>query len=451
MLPEKYISYYFIKFIRPIWYFHLKPYNEVNNVWVEYEQLSILEKELVQYDQKYSNQALSNWDASYQALMKGIVKQVRNNSQTKEIKLLPIDIYRFVRKYHKKIWLYSTFIQRLFSFSNPINELIGFWQTRQVKNINLFHSHYEYDEYRDYDSLLIKSNPLVSIIIPTFNRYESLNRVLEDLQKQFYTHFEVIVIDQSKFYQNEFYNKFNFKYHIIRQKEPALWRARNSGIEFAKSEYLLFLDDDSRIAPNLISEHLKCLDFFKVDISSGVSISRVGAKVPENYYFFRWSDQLDTGNVLIKKKVFEKCGLFDEQFEKMRLGDGEFGARAYLNGFNNISNPNASREHLKIAKGGLRDMGHWDAFRPKKFFSPRPVPSVLYFYRKYWGNKSAILSLIYSIPISFCPYFMKGKKAGYFMSITIFIIFFPIILLQIISVWNVSTKMLRTGDKIKFI
>ena len=266
MLPEKYISYYFIKFISPIWYFHLKPYNEVNNVWIEYEQLSIQEKELVQYDQKYSNQALSNWDASYQALMKGIVKQVRNNSQTKEIKLLPIDIYRFVRKYHKKIWLYSTFIQRLFSFSNPINELIGFWQTRQVKNINLFHSHYEYDEYRDYDSLLIKSNPLVSIIIPTLNRYESLNKVLEDLQKQVYVHFEVIVIDQSNPFHKEFYNRFNFKYHIIRQEEPALWRARNSGIKSAESEFILFLDDDSEIAQDWIAEHIKCMDYFNADI-----------------------------------------------------------------------------------------------------------------------------------------------------------------------------------------
>ena len=55
MLPEKYISYYFMKFVRPIWYFHLKPYDGENKVWVEYEQLSIQEKELVQYDQKYSN------------------------------------------------------------------------------------------------------------------------------------------------------------------------------------------------------------------------------------------------------------------------------------------------------------------------------------------------------------------------------------------------------------
>jgi len=451
LIPRKNISYIFLIHFRPIWYFHLKPYDGKNNVWVEYEQLTAQEQELITYDYYYSSCELSNWDASYQALMKGLIKQTRNNIYIDEIKLFPVDIYRFIRKYHKNIWLYLTFILRLLSLYNPIYEFIGLWKTRKIKKADLLHTHYDYGEFSDNDSSLIKSNPLLNIIIPTFNRYESLNNLLKDLEGQIYTHFEVIIIDQSHPFQKEFYNKFNLKHHVIRQMEPALWRARNSGIESAKSEYLLFLDDDSRIESNWILEHLKCMDYFQADISSGVSISKVGAKVPENYYYFRWSDQLDTGNVLINKKVFEKCGLFDEQFEKMRLGDGEFGARAYLNGFNNISNPNASREHLKIAKGGLRDMGHWDAFRPKKFFSPRPVPSVLYFYRKYWGNKSAILSLIYSIPISFCPYFMKGKKAGYFMSITIFIIFFPIIVLQIISVWNVSTKMLRTGDKIKFI
>ena len=44
-------------------------------------------------------------------------------------------------------------------------------------------------------------------------------------------------------------------------------------------------------------------------------------------------------NVLIKKVVFDKCGLFDRQFEKQRMGDGEFGTRIYLSGFKNISNP----------------------------------------------------------------------------------------------------------------
>ena len=234
------------------------------------------------------------------------------------------------------------------------------------------------------------------------------------------------MIDQSKPFQKELYNNLNFRNHIIRQEEPALWKARNSGIKSAKSEYLLFLDDDSRIAQDWIVEHIKCMDYFQADISSGVSISKMGAKVPENYSFFRWSDQLDTGNVLIKKKVFEKCGLFDRQFEKMRMGDGEFGVRAYINGFKNISNPKAPREHLKTAEGGLRDMGHWDAFRPKNIFGPRPVASVLYFWRKYWGNKAAILSCINTMPFSINPYFLKGKLKGYIISIILVLSLFPL-------------------------
>jgi len=446
---EKHISYPFMKYVRPIWYFHLKPHDSENSVWSEYKQLSKKEKELIQYDEDYSNLVLSKWDASFQALMRGLIKQVGNDIPSENIELIPADIYRFMRKYHKKIWLYVTFFQRLINLYNPIYELVGLLKTRHVKQINLFEKHYVYKDYFNFESQLIRSKPLVNIIIPTLNRYEALNNLLQDLEKQTYTNFELIVIDQSHPFHKEFYNIFNLRCHIIRQEEPALWKARNSGIIYSDSEYLLFLDDDSRVAPNLLSEHLKCLDYFQADISSGISISRVGAKVPENYYFFRWGDQLDTGNVLIKKKVFEKCGLFDEQFEKMRMGDSEFGVRAYLNGFKNISNPKSSREHLKIAKGGLREMGHWDAFRSKNIFSPRPVPSVLYLYRKYWGTKTAILEIMHSIPLSFCPYYLKGKRTGYILSLAVFILLWPFIMVLMISSFKLSTRMLNSVNRLK--
>ena len=438
-----------MKYIRPIWYFHAIPYKKGSSVWVEYKKLSTREKKIIYYDKEYSNNKLSNWDASYQALMKGIVKLSQNNILVEDIDLLPADIYRFTRKYHKNIWLYVTFFQRLFSLFNPISEFIGLWQTRHVQKYNLFHAHYVYDEYPDYDSSLIKSNPLLSIIIPTYNRYEPLNNLLKDLEEQTYTNFEVILIDQSNPFQKELYNNLNFRYHIIRQEDPALWKARNRGIKSAKSEYLLFLDDDSRIAPDWILEHLKCLDYFQVDISSGVSKSLIGAKIPENYSFFRWSDQLDTGNVLITRKVFEKCGLFDEQFEKMRMGDGEFGVRAYLNGFKNISNPKAPREHLKIAQGGLRDMGNWDAFRPNNIFAPRPVPSVFYFWRKYWGNKTALLSCIMTIPFALLPYKYKSTFGGSIISCFLFILLLPIIIFQVSYAWVKSTNMIKKGPVIE--
>lgn len=101
-------------------------------------------------------------------------------------------------------------------------------------------------------------------------------------------------------------------------------------------------------------------------MSSGVSLSTVGAEIPENYSYFCWSSQLDTGNVLLKKDIFRKIGLFDRQFEKQRMGDGEYGLRAYLAGYKNISNPKAKRIHLKVSQGGLRVKGgSWDAWRPK--------------------------------------------------------------------------------------
>ena len=187
-------------------------------------------------------------------------------------------------------------------------------------------------------------------------------------------------------------------------------------------------DDDSRVESDWIKNHIKCLDFFNADISSGVSISIVGARVPDNYSFFKYSEQLDTGNVLIKRNVFKAIGLFDIQYEKQRMGDGEYGLRAFLFGFKNISNPYAKRLHLKAGTGGLRQMGSWDGFRPKKWFSPRPIPSVLYQFRKYYGVKMTIYSLLKTVPPSiinfllFIQKYLKHKNRVFIKRISISII-----------------------------
>src|SRR5690606_34012180 len=153
------------------------------------------------------------------------------------------------------------------------------------------------------------------------------------------------------------------------------------------------------------------------DLSSGVSLSVVGAEVPPHYNYFRWSDQLDTGNVLLKKDIFRKIGLFDRQFEKQRMGDGEFGLRAYLAGYKNVSNPKAKRVHLKVGQGGLRQMGSWDGWRPKKWNAPRPVPSILYLSRKYHGDKLSKLWIIPHILPSIIPYRFKNKKSLKLLSV----------------------------------
>ena len=399
---------------------------------------------------KYSDKCISDWDISFQRISMGSITEIIGLSSLEfEKKINPNDLYHFIKKYFKNKWIVIVFIQRLLTFNNPLSDLIAIWNSRNTRKINLYNQEYEYVTYPSFTSKLISDLPLVSIIIPTFNRYNVLASLLADLEKQNYSNFEVLIIDQSWDFNEEFYKRYKYKINIIRQKTPALWRARNKGIETANSDLLLFLDDDSRLRPDWLFEHLKCIDYFKADISSGISKSKIGAKIPENYSYFRLSDQLDTGNVLIKKEVFIKCGLFDEKFEKMRMGDGEFGVRSFLNGFKNISNPKAYHEHLKIKYGGLRYWGHWDAYRSKNILAPRPIPSVLYLYRKYWGNDATLFQLLQSIPLSYTPYRLKSRMWGYILSLCIFFLFFPIVILQTISSWRTSSKMLNGNSQIK--
>ena len=77
------------------------------------------------------------------------------------------------------------------------------------------------------------------------------------------------------------------------------------------AQLFLLFDDDSRVEIDWITNHIKGLDLYDAAISSGQSISKAGQALPENYRYFRVSDLLDTGNVLIKREVFEGIGLFD--------------------------------------------------------------------------------------------------------------------------------------------
>ena len=254
------------------------------------------------------------WDASFQALNKGIINKNANFNCKLDVEYSTEDIYRFIRKYYKHIWLIYVLIIRIVFKRKPLQEIKYYFLSRDAKQEHLFQPIFHYDDFDSF-SPNIDNNSLISIIIPTLNRYDALSSLLIDLEAQKYNKFEVIIIDQSDDYNEQFYEDFNLDINLIRQKEKALWKARNRGIIESKTDLLVFLDDDSRIENDWIYQHIKCTYYFHADISAGISISKVGSKVPENYSFFRLADQLDTGNVLIHRKVFKKCGLFDLQFE----------------------------------------------------------------------------------------------------------------------------------------
>lgn len=445
--PDQNFIFNFYRYVQPIWYFNLRARTACDHYWLDYRTLTPDEQKLIELDNGYEDEAARLRDAAYQAWQKGFVDPDGSKSLTLSGKPSTKDEYRFVRKYFHPIWSVYILLIRLIALHNPLCEIAGWWCARRVRRSDLFLK--VLDRNMDHATGLIEQRPLVSIVIPTLNRYQYLKDVLSDLELQDYKNHEVIVVDQSEPFQPDFYKGWDINLHVVHQEEKALWKARNHAIRISRGEFVLLYDDDSRVDPDWISAHLRGLDFFNADFSAGVSLSVIGARIPENYAFFRWADQFDTGNALIRKDVFRKIGLFDRQFEKQRMGDGEFGLRAYLAGFRGISNPHAKRIHLKVETGGLRQMGSWDGFRPTKWFAPRPIPSVLYLTRRYFGTRLAILDLLIKVPASILPLSFKRKPAVLVLAAMLSICIFPVVMLQVFASWRRASKMIEQGPKIE--
>ncbi len=397
----------------------------------------------------YNNFVSEQMDIAYQYLQSGWIPKgndQRNPLQDQMIKSVE-DNYIFINRFFSVTQVLWVFIVRLLSLKNPLLELQSYWKALKYKRVKIEPK--EYLNFVCFQSDLIQSKPLVSVIIPTLNRYEYLKDVLIDLEKQDYTHFEVIVCDQSEPLDEAFYKGWKFEIQYIPQEERALWLARNRCIQQSKGEYILLFDDDSRVKQDWISNHLKCLEFFQVGISAGVTHTLVGGGIGKKDGYFHLSDVFDTGNAMVKREVFENVGLFDRQFEKQRMGDSEFGIRSLLGGYLVLSNPWANRVHLKVETGGLRQMGSWDALRPNSIFAPRPIPSVLYLIRNYHNAHEAIFYLIKNIPQSYIPYKFKGQKKAKFIVLLAFPLWFPLALISVIKSWNLSSRKLRNGSLIE--
>ncbi len=444
----------FLKYTSPTWYFNLKTEGKLP-YFPDYDKLDNTLQALLELDNGYSTRDVARMDAAYQAWQKGFVLENPDVSlDFQHINRGISDNYRFLRRHYHPLWSIYILGLRILTLQNPIVELYCFFRHARVKRINLYSKifphrfHYSgnliQSEPLIQNCSILNDNPQVSVIIPTLNRYIYLRDALKDLEKQDYKNFEVIVVDQSEPFDTMFYNDFDLKLTVIRQDKKALWLARNTAIKASKGEYIAMYEDDVRVPSDWLSNHLKCLDYFRADISAGVFFP-AGAKIPHSRSFFRWAEQFATGNACLRKDVFRKIGLFDQQFEKQRMGDGEFGLRAYLAGFKSVSNPYSWCEDIKAPLGGLRQMGSWDAFRPKSWLAPRPVPSVLYLTRKYFGNKAAVNLLLTQLPPSVVPYRYKHNRLLLLPGVLVSLVFTPLLLFQVLNSWKKSTKMLKVG------
>jgi len=235
----------------------------------------------------------------------------------------------------------------------------------QIKVIDLGDLRYE-------TVYLPKSEITISIIIPTKDKANLLKNCINSIiQKTTYKNFEIIIMDNNSHEEETFlYFRELKKYKnikIVKANYPFNWsKINNHGIEEAKGEIYIFLNNDTEIITKNWLEKLAG-DALRPEIGvvgplllykNGL-IQHAGVVVGLG----GWADELFKGfkpvhqaspfvsplvkrNVLavtgacmaIAKKTIEKIGKFNENFIVCG-GDVEICIRAYENGFYNVYNP----------------------------------------------------------------------------------------------------------------
>lgn len=113
--------------------------------------------------------------------------------------------------------------------------------------------------------------PLVTIIIPTFNRRRWIGECLDSIKAQTYEQIETLVIDDCstdgtvECLRSD--SRYSFAHLHVQAKNGGASEARNTGIRMARGELIVFIDSDDLLAPNHVE---KAVAAFKENANVGL-------------------------------------------------------------------------------------------------------------------------------------------------------------------------------------
>jgi hypothetical protein len=201
------------------------------------------------------------------------------------------------------------------------------------------------------DSALEVHKYPIGVIIPTYNRSDALLTCLEHLERQTWTDFQVIIVDDGSTDSTprlleEYPRKSRLHLDCMRQDNSGPARARNVAISALQAPICLMIGDDIFASPTLVSKHLHLHQQkpeMKVAALGLTRWSDTGQTVTK---FMRWLDDSGmqfayqdllrgvhpdwkhfyTSNLSLKTKVLRE-NPFNESFPKAAMEDLELGYR----------------------------------------------------------------------------------------------------------------------------
>jgi glycosyltransferase involved in cell wall biosynthesis len=230
--------------------------------------------------------------------------------------------------------------------------------------------------------LQLQSQPLVSVIIPTYNRARLIGQSIQSVLNQTYTNWELIIVDDGSSDDTESaiaqYN--DSRIHYIRFSHSGiLGKVRNSGMKIAKGDLIAFLDSDDLWRVDKLDFQLKLFEAYDIDytFSNGIHFGEAVKNQPPEF------ENLAVGNLFIslivqhrfviylpsllfRKRILDRTGMINESFESggdidfvyriARVSKGAFAnerlvsIRKHTRGMSSQHEQTAHLEDLKIYK-----------------------------------------------------------------------------------------------------
>lgn len=203
--------------------------------------------------------------------------------------------------------------------------------------------------------------PVVSVVVPCYRQAQFLTEAVESVVSQTFPDWEMVIVDDGSPDNTaevaaSLIERHGARIRLVQQRNGGVARARNTGIAASRGRFILALDADDRLHPEMLTETVRLLNEHPETGVAYVDYQLFGAverTVPVPEFDF---DGLFRGNHIVATALFRR------------------GAWEASGGYN----PNMT--------AGLEDWEFWISCVEHGFI-PRRIPRVLFFYRVRPGTR----------------------------------------------------------------
>jgi GT2 family glycosyltransferase len=263
----------------------------------------------------------------------------------------------------------------------------------------------------EHSNNFISHNPLVSVVVVSWNRKSDVAHTLNEYRKQTYENFEIIVVDNNSADGTQELVKTEYpEVRLFALSENTGYHAFNIGMKNAKGEIIVISDDDCHLEHDGIKKYV---DKFKSNNNLCIAACRMiyyPLGIEYNWYPKKIKDITKSydshyfynAGAGLRKSLLETIGYFDEDFF-ISMSEVDLSTRAIGAGYDVKYFPDITVYHKHY------DKNKRNKDKVNKFLYYSSI-NIIFYYWKYFPFHVAFGRSIVRIPFDFFWTLLKSKS-----------------------------------------